>query len=128
VAIPTDVQATISRLDRKIKQAEETKRRLEETKRRLLEAFEGNVSTSTPAAIRRPAPIVPVATPAIVRGASLAEVVAPNSTDLFREFLSTHGPATRAELLQAGIPGGSISWLTRRLGRRREDGRIELAS
>ena len=101
------------------------KRRLEETKRRLIEAFEANVSTGAPAAVRRPVPVVPLP---VARGASLAEAAAPNSTDRFREFLSEHGPATRAELIQAGIPGGSISWLTRRLGRRRDDGRIELAS
>ena len=118
MALPPEVRRTIKALDKKIKD-------LEDTKRRLIETF-GGVPARPSASelmevISRPVPVV--------KGASLvAAADTASSIDRFVAYLAEHGPSTRAELMSAGIPGGSISWLIRRVGRRREDGLIELAS
>jgi hypothetical protein len=119
MALPPEVRKTVRSLDKKIKE-------LEETKRRLIETF-GGIAVALPA----PRAVTDLRINHIeidTRG----RVRAIENGQRFEEFLRANGPASTAEIVAAtNIPRGSISWLMRRSEgriRRREDGKIELAS
>jgi hypothetical protein len=125
MALPPEVTKTIQALDKKI-------RALEETKKRLMDTFgepvlsPQNGSNGTAKTNSTP----PASTTAPQQFASGAAGV--SSTEKLRVFLTTHGPATRKDILdKSGVPDGSISYLLRaglKDGkiRQREDNKWEL--
>lgn len=121
--LPAEVAKTIRSLDKKI-------RELEETKRRLIETFGVPVSVSLTASptLRQSA----VARINVTQIPTRGRVASSENSRIFEAYLKSHGPASTAEIAHAtSIPRGSINWLMKKSGgriRRREDGRIELAS
>jgi hypothetical protein len=117
MALPSEVQKTIRSIDKKIAE-------LQEMRTKLIETFGGVAMIPQP----RPATAMQITQIPSVR----TRVKANDGMQRFKAFLQTHGPATTLEVVTgAQIPRGSVSWLISKSSgeiRRRDDGKIELAS
>lgn len=117
MALPPEVHKTIRSIDKKIAA-------LQEMRANLIETF-GGTAVIPPA---RPATAMHITQISPVRTRGNAN----EGMQRFKEFLRVNGPATTSEVVAgARIARGSVSWLMRKSDgaiRRREDGKIELAS